>query len=70
MSYENRLNKARLTLLILETRRIRADMLKVYKIMNELEGVLEKDFFMRDKVGRRGHRFKLLKKGEIWYCQI
>jgi hypothetical protein len=60
MSYENRLKKVGLT--TLETRRIRADILEVYKIMNGLEGVLEKDFFTRDRGGRRGHRFKLFKK--------
>jgi len=40
----------------------RADMLKVYKIINGLEDVLEKDFFLRDQGGRRGHSFKLFKK--------
>jgi len=60
MTYENRLKKVGLT--TLETRRIRADILEVYKIMNGLEGVLEKDFFTRDREGRRGQRFKLFKK--------
>ena len=47
MSYKNQLKKVVLT--TLETRRIRADMLEVYKIMNRLEGVLEKDFVTRDR---------------------
>ena len=61
LSYENRLKKVGLT--TLETRRQRADMLEVYKIMNGLEGVIEKDFFLRDRGGRRGHSYKLFQKG-------
>ena len=37
-------------------------MLEVYKIMNGMEGLEEKDFFTRDLSGRRGHSFKLYKK--------
>ena len=43
-------------------RRERADMLEVYKILNGMEGLKEKDFFTRDLSGRRGHSFKLYKK--------
>ena len=60
LDYESRLRKVGLT--TLETRRLRADMLEVYKIMNGMEGLEEKDFFMRDLNGRRGHSFKLYKK--------
>ena len=43
MVYEERLKKLRLT--SLETRRIRADLLEVYKILHGFEGLNEKDFF-------------------------
>ena len=58
--YEERLKYVNLT--TLEMRRERADMLEVYKIMNGMEGLKEKDFFTRDLSGRRGHSFKLYKK--------
>ena len=58
--YEKRLKCVNLT--TLEMRRERADMLEVYKIMNGMEGLVEKDFFTRDLSGRRGHSFKLYKK--------
>ena len=44
----------------LETRRERADLLEVYKILNGLEGMNEKDFSIRDNI--RSHAFKLFKK--------
>ena len=37
-------------------------MLEVFKIVKGLEGVQEKDFFIRDKGKGRGHEFKLYKK--------
>ena len=58
--YEKRLECVNLT--TLETRRERADMVEVYKIMNGMEGLKETDFFSRDTSGRRGHSFKLYKK--------
>ena len=55
----------------LETRRLRADMLEVYKIMNGMQGIIEAKFFKSDEGGRRGHRFKLYKiKGAAGYCQL
>ena len=60
MSYEKRSKCVGLT--TLETRRQRADLLEVFKIMNGLEGVNEKDFFIRDTRKGRGHAFKLFKK--------
>ena len=48
MTYERRLKFVGLTSTTLETRRERADLLEVYKILNGLEGVNEKDFFIRD----------------------
>ena len=68
LDYESRLKRVGLT--TLETRRLRADMLEVYKIMNGMEGIIEAKFFKRDEGGRRGHRFKLYKKGAAGYCQI
>jgi len=60
MKYLERLKYTGLT--SLETRRERADMLEVYKILNGLEGLNEEDFFVRDLSGRRGHIFKLFIK--------
>ena len=60
MDYERRLKHTGLT--TLETRRERADLLEVYKILNGIEGLEEKDFFIRDKGRGRGHDFKLFKK--------
>jgi len=60
MKYDIRLKQA--GLMTLETRRERADMLEVFKIVKGLEGVQEKDFFIRDKGKGRGHEFKLYKK--------
>ena len=45
MNCEDRLKKVRLT--TLETRRIRADLLEVYKIVNKLEGIDEEYLFER-----------------------
>ena len=41
-------------LITLETRRIRADLLEVYKILNILEGMDEIDFFLRRNVATKG----------------
>jgi len=43
MTYEERLRTTRLT--TLETRRLRADMLEVYKILKVFEGTDEMEFF-------------------------
>ena len=58
--YEERLKSVGLT--TLETRRERADMLEVFKIMKGLEGLREGDFFKRDTNRGRGHSLKLYKK--------
>ena len=66
LSYEERLRKVGLT--TLKTRRIRADLLEVYKIVNRLEGIDEKNFFMRRNVATTGlhssrsHSFAFYKK--------
>ena len=67
-SYEERLRIAGLT--TLETRRVRADLIEVYKILNELENVEEGMFFerynketvCRSKYQTRGNDKKLFKK--------
>jgi len=57
VEYGDRLTVTKLT--TLETIAIRGDMIKVFKIMNGWESVLESDFFRRDEGGRRGHTYKL-----------
>jgi hypothetical protein len=61
IEYEDRLHIVGLT--TLETRRTRADMLEVYKIINGLEGVKEDSFFeRRGESMLRGHKYMLSKK--------
>jgi len=60
LTYLDRLKYTGLT--TLEIRRERADMLEVYKILYGLEGVQEKDFFIRNTRVGRGHPFKLFIK--------
>ena len=60
LDYETRLRVTGLT--TLETRRERADMLEVFKILKGMEGLQEKDFFVRHNERGRGHNFKLYKK--------
>jgi hypothetical protein len=59
-SYERRLNKSRLT--TLETRRNRADLLEVYKIFNNLEGLSKDDYFKVNESNTRGHTYKIKKR--------
>ena len=55
-----------LGLTTLETRRIRADLIEVFKIVTGEEGLKEETFFIRENktIGRerRGHKYKLFKK--------
>ena len=61
VKYEERLKRLNLT--TLETRRQRADLIEVFKIMTGKEKVKEEDFLTRsDRIGR-GHSLKLYKKG-------
>ena len=64
--YEIRLKRVGLT--TLETRRLRADMLEVYKIMNGVEGIIEAKIFKREK--GEGTDLNSAKKGAAGYCQI
>lgn len=60
LSYEQRLQK--LQLFTLETRRLRYDLIEVFKISKGLyTNVSLEDFFVLNKLGLRGHGFKLSK---------
>src|SRR3989442_548100 len=62
LSYEERLREVKLT--TLETRKIRADMVEVYKIVKGLEGLKIDEFFDLIKAScTRGHQYKMYKKG-------
>ena len=59
--YSVRLSKTKL--LSLEMRRLRSDLIKVFKIMHNLEGVKREDFFqLRTATGRSGHSLTILKQ--------
>ena len=59
-NYEERLRRIHLT--TLETRRIRADLLELYKIFHGLEGLRVEDYFDTSHVSNtRGHGFKIYK---------
>ena len=58
-TYDERLTMVGLT--TLECRRVRADLLEVFKILKGYEGVEEKLFFSRLISNTRGHSMKLYK---------
>ena len=63
--YNLRLSKTKL--LSLEMRRLRSDLIEVFKIMHNLEGVKREDFFqLRIDTGRRGHSLTILKQ----HCRL
>ena len=63
--YSVRLSKTKL--LSLEMRRLRSDLIEVFKIMHNLEGVKREDFFqIRTATGRRGHSLTILKQ----HCRL
>ena len=63
--YNLRLSKTKL--LSLEMRRLRSDLIEVFKIMHNLEGVKREDFFqLRTATGRRGHSLTILKQ----HCRL
>jgi len=45
----------------LESRRVRGDLIEVFKIINGFEDVNYKDYFVVSNTGLRGHEFKLFK---------
>ena len=60
LSYEQRL--AKLDMTTLETRRLRGDMIEVYKIVKGFDDVEAQSFFEMSFTSLRGHSFKLYKK--------
>ena len=61
LMYEERLEKLKLT--TLETRRTRADLLQVYKIVNRIDGMKLENFFeIGQETRTRGHSLKFFKK--------
>ena len=61
LTYEERLEKLKLT--TLETRRTRADLLQVYKIVNGIDGLKLENFFeIGQKARTRGHSLRFFKK--------
>ena len=60
MSYEQRLSSLGLT--TLETRRIRGDLIEVFKIFKAYENVDYREFFELSENNLRGHSCKLFKK--------
>ena len=57
--YHERLKLTGLT--TLETRRLRADLVEVYKIFNDIDKVNKSEMFILDKNRLRGHEYKLFK---------
>ena len=68
MDYEERLRQT--SLVTLEARRTRADIIEVFKIMKGLEGLKREDFFEMEVEKRtRGHTLKIHKKGARLDCR-
>jgi hypothetical protein len=61
VSYQSRLECLRLT--TLNTRFLRADLIEVYKIFNGLDCIDSASLFDLSVSSRRGHDFKIFKKG-------
>ena len=59
MSYEERLSRLKLT--TLETRRLRGDLIEVFKIMKGFDNIDYHDFFVLSTNQFRGHSLKLFK---------
>ena len=62
MGYEERLTILGLTTGTLETRRLRGDLIEVFKIPKGYENIDHKMFFDMSQSGLRGHSLKLNKK--------
>ena len=64
---EYNLRLSNTNLLSLEMRRLRSDLIEVFKIMHNLEGVKREGFFqLRIDTGRRGHYLTILKQ----HCRL
>ena len=72
LSYEQRLNALKLT--SLETRRMRGDLIEVFKILKGFEDVNSSKFFKLADTNLRGHNLKLFKSrfctniGKFTFC--
>ena len=60
LTYEERLRKLGIT--TLETRRLRGDLIEVFKIFKGFDDIKHTDFFTRSFTGLRGHELKLFKR--------
>ena len=60
LSYEQRLSRLKLT--TLETRRLRGDLIEVFKIMKGFDNVDYRDFFIVSANRCRGHSMKIYKE--------
>ena len=58
--YEQRMKKTKL--MSLEMRRLRSDLIEVYKIMHNLEGLKREDFFPLCSAGRRVRQYTITKQ--------
>ena len=66
--YETRLKKLGLT--TLETRRLRDDLIDVFKIVKGYNDICEDIFFVTSKSSLRYHQLKLQKKCLARHCEI
>ena len=66
-SYEERLHVLNLT--TLETRRVRGDLIEVFKIIKGYEDVSFDKFFQLSSTCTRGHSLKLFKQGTHLDCR-
>jgi ribonuclease P/MRP protein subunit RPP40 len=67
ISYEERLKFLDMT--TLETRRIRGDLIEVFKVLKGIEDVKEEQFFTREKGCTRGYELKLFKPSCCLDCR-
>ena len=58
--YEQRMKTTKL--MSLEMRRLKSDLIEVYTIMHNLEGLKREDFFPLRSAGRRGHQYTITKQ--------
>ena len=63
LKYEERLHKLSIT--TLEVRHNRADLIQVFKILNDISGTFPQDFLIRNERSGRGNSKKLYKKDVI-----
>ena len=55
--YEQRMKKTKL--MSLEMRRLRSDLIEVYKVMHNFKGLKREDFFPERSAARRGHHYRV-----------